>query len=105
MEELIEEKSANQIWKESGTTLSFRDWLEREKEKGSYIPNKMITDTTSTIKSNIKAKLGIPDANSSYTVNVSNPNTILGLNKWVLLGSVILIGGIITFKVYNKYKK
>ena len=27
------EKSANQLWRESGTTLSFKDWLNREKRK------------------------------------------------------------------------
>jgi ABC-type phosphate transport system substrate-binding protein len=32
-------KSANQLYKESGTTLSFRDWIEREKSKGLHIPN------------------------------------------------------------------
>lgn len=32
-------KSANQLFKESGTTLSFKDWIEREKSKGVHIPN------------------------------------------------------------------
>jgi ABC-type phosphate transport system substrate-binding protein len=32
-------KSANQLYKESGTTLSFREWIEREKSKGIHIPN------------------------------------------------------------------
>ena len=29
-------KSANQLWKESNTSLSFKDWLDREKEKGKF---------------------------------------------------------------------
>lgn len=33
------EKTANQLYKESGTTLSFKDWIEREKLKGVNIPN------------------------------------------------------------------
>ena len=33
-------KSANQLWKESNTTLSFKDWIDREKNKGEFIPNK-----------------------------------------------------------------
>ena len=32
-------KSANQLYKESGSTLSFKDWIEREKAKGIDIPN------------------------------------------------------------------
>jgi hypothetical protein len=33
------EKSANQLYKESKSTLSFKDWIEREKAKGVQIPN------------------------------------------------------------------
>lgn len=32
-------ESANQLYRNSGTTLSFKDWLEREKNKGVFIPN------------------------------------------------------------------
>ena len=32
-------KSANQLYRESGTTLPFKEWIEREKAKGIYIPN------------------------------------------------------------------
>lgn len=31
--------SANKIYKESGSSLPFKDWLEREKNKGNFIPN------------------------------------------------------------------
>ena len=31
--------SANKLYKDSGTTLSFKEWLEREKAKGKFIPN------------------------------------------------------------------
>jgi len=31
--------SANQLYKESGSTLPFREWIEREKSKGVFIPN------------------------------------------------------------------
>jgi hypothetical protein len=31
--------SANKIYKESGSSLPFKDWLEREKNKGHFIPN------------------------------------------------------------------
>jgi len=33
------QKSANQLYKESGTNLSFKEWIEREKNKGVNIPN------------------------------------------------------------------
>jgi hypothetical protein len=31
--------SANRLYKQSGSTLAFKDWLEREKAKGKFIPN------------------------------------------------------------------
>ena len=31
------EKSANQLWRESGTSLSLKDWIQREKDKGVQI--------------------------------------------------------------------
>jgi hypothetical protein len=31
--------SANKIYKQSGSSLPFKDWLEREKNKGKFIPN------------------------------------------------------------------
>lgn len=31
--------SANKIYRESGSSLPFKDWLEREKNKGNFIPN------------------------------------------------------------------
>lgn len=31
--------SANKLYQESGTSLSFKEWLEREKAKGNFIPN------------------------------------------------------------------
>lgn len=33
------EKSANQRYRESGSSLPFKDWIEREKAKGVHIPN------------------------------------------------------------------
>lgn len=32
--------SANKLYKQSGSTLPFSNWLEREKAKGKFIPHK-----------------------------------------------------------------
>lgn len=101
MEEAEEQKSANQIWKESGTTLKFSDWIEREKAKGSFIPNKMVSDTTALIRKN----LGLVAKDSSYIVNPKNDNLILGLNKWILLSSLVVISGAVAYSIYIKNKK
>lgn len=114
-------KSANQLWKESNTTLSFKDWLEREKNKGNFIPNKKFLgvngiDTTRIDKvleeANSKSvdsildttkfedKLGITKKDNSN----KDANKFIGLNKWLLISSLVVIGGAVVYKIYNKNK-
>ena len=115
-------KSANQLWRESGTSLSFKDWLDREKEKGKFIPNKKFKgvdgiDTTKIEqvleKANskqfqnlnldaekFKEKLGI----SKKDVEDSSKNKFIGLNKWLLISSLLVIGGAVAYNFYNKRK-
>jgi len=115
-------KSANQLWKESNTSLSFKDWLDREKEKGKFIPNKKFkgvdgVDTTKidTIleEANTKAvdSLGLDSTKfedalgiTKSSVNVRDNNKFLGLNKWLLISSLVVIGGAVAYKIYNKNK-
>jgi phage anti-repressor protein len=115
-------KSANQLWKESNTTLSFKDWLEREKNKGKFIPNKKFLgingiDTTQVDRvldeANQKAvdSLGLnstkfEDALGMTKKNIINRdnNKFIGLNKWLLISSLVVIGGAIAYKIYNKKK-
>jgi hypothetical protein len=110
-------KSKNQLWRESGTTLTFKDWLERESMKGTIPPKEHLLnvdgkdnllDTTKledTLGINNTDKfekiLGI--GKNPEDVNV-NKNNFLGLNKWVLISSIILISGAIAYKVYTKKK-
>jgi hypothetical protein len=114
-------KSANQLWKESNTSLSFKDWLDREKQKGKFIPNKKFKGVDGFDSSNIdkvleeankkavdsildttkfENKLGIAKSN----VTEIDKNKFLGLNKWLLLGSLVIITGAIVYKIYNKKK-
>lgn len=99
MEEVLSEKSANQLWKESGTTLSFKNWIEREKQKGMMIPNKLINDSIALIKTSA----GIKDVdNEDFQLAKTNTNTVLGLNKWILISSVLVIAGAIGYNIYKK---
>jgi len=115
-------KSANQIWKESNTTLSFKNWLDREKEKGKFIPNKKFTeindiDSTQidrTIEDANKKALDslVMDSNkfedivgtTKKNMEYRDANKFIGLNKWVLISSLLLIGGAVGYKMYKKYK-
>lgn len=115
-------KSANQLWKESNTSLSFKDWLDREKQKGNFIPNKKFKgihgfDSSSINKvlqeANTKAvdSLGLDTTKFEDVIginkknnNVRDTNKFLGLNKWLLISSLVIIGGAVAYKIYNKNK-
>lgn len=101
MEQIENGKSANQIWRESGTTLSFADWIQREKEKGRFLPNKMVSDISDSIMSNIKDSLGL---DNPYSPPVNTKDKVIGLNKWVLVGSLVLITGAVIYSIAKKKK-
>lgn len=105
MENIDLGKSANKLWKESGSTLSFKSWLQREKDKGRFLPNKQLVefnsvDADSTSKSSQEL--------IQETLKNNKPKDVpkkMGLNKYVILGSVALILGGIAYKIYQKQKK
>jgi len=103
------EKSANKRWKESGTTLSFKEWIERENTKevpdnmGSFIPfngdsaSSVINDTIKAAQEDIKK--------SSGYVDTASKDTVFGLDKRILIFSGILIASSLGFYFYTKIKK
>ena len=93
-------QSANKLWKESGTSLSFKDWIQREKDKGIIIPNTMVENATKDIRNS----LGIDVPTPTSTTLDKNKNLVLGLNKWVLISSLVIIVGAIGYSVYKKRK-
>jgi hypothetical protein len=107
------EKSANKRWKESGSTLTFKEWIDRENKKnepfdGNFIPFEGETKVNSVGSDSIKqtieaAKQDLIDA-SGYKSTLSSSN-VLGLNKGVLVFSTLLIVGSLTYYFYQKYKK
>jgi hypothetical protein len=105
MEVVRTDKSANQLWKESGTSLSFANWLQREKDKGNFIPNKgIILDTDEIVADSTATIRNVLNLDKPEAVDAKNANTVFGLNKWVLLLSLAIIGGAIGYKIYQKRK-
>jgi hypothetical protein len=114
------EKSANKRWKESGSTLTFKEWIDRENKKsqafeGSFIPFQGETKLNSLGSDSIKqtideAKQSMADAKqdlidaSGYKTTKDN-NTVFGLNKGVLIFSGLLIVGSLAYLFYTKSKK
>ena len=107
------EKSANKRWKESGSTLSFKEWIDRENKKNEpfnvdFIPykeeeklNAVGSDSIQKTIEEAKAEL----IKSSGYKSEADKNNVLGLNKGVLVFSTLLIVGSLSFYLYSKYKK
>jgi len=87
--------SANAMYKESGSTLSFKDWLEREKNKGKFIPN-------------IQAQMEFENADGSGNTAQENlkgaGNLELGsiVGKNLLIALAIVGGGVLIYRYYKK---
>ncbi len=77
-------KSVNQLYKESGSDLSFRDWLNSQAEKGA-----------------IKKKVAPKEM--QFGVDGSTSVQLFGVDvKYLLLGALVITGGIIAYKKFKK---
>jgi len=77
-------KSVNQRYRESGSDMSFRDWLNSQAEQGTIQkksePNEM-----------------------QFSANGQTSVQLFGIDaKYLLIGTIILVGGIIAYKKYKK---
>jgi hypothetical protein len=86
--------SANQLYRESGSTLPFREWIEREKSKGVFIPN-------------VKAQEEFNNADGGDEVEPTQQikqnlevGSIIGKN--LLFVGVLVIGGLLIYRMYKK---
>lgn len=105
-------KSPNRLWRESGTSLSFAQWIQREKDKKNFLVNKKFEnfsdsqgdlDETNWVKDSIsqtRIDLGIDIPKE----NKKPDDTFLGLNKGILMLSALIIVGAIGYKIYKKNK-
>jgi hypothetical protein len=106
------EKSANKKWKESGSSLSFKEWIDRENKKkeseGNFIPfvsepqnvAKQVIDTTlSQSKSQIEKTVGYK------TPDKADKTKFLGLDKRILFLSPVIVVGAVGFYLYKKSRK
>ena len=89
--DLKEFKSANQRYKESGSGLPFKDWIEREKAKGIVLPKIGVTDVFEETKAEL-------DLNKDKR----SDNKIVGLNKRILMLSTLIVVGAVAYKYLYK---
>jgi hypothetical protein len=98
-------KSANQLWKESGTTLSFKEWITREKAKYSnftdeekkFILNKPLNE-------NIESTLSYMDKKPNVQTQVRKGKTF-GIPNYLIIGVGVIFAGVIAYQVYKYNKK
>ena len=85
-------KSKNQLWKESNTSLSFKDWMDREIKKGNFVPKEQLSaDGVPALGDNLTDMTkfeSILGMNQTKTIDKSK---VFGLSKTLLIGSVVLI--------------
>ncbi len=101
------EKTANQMWRASGTTLPFKEWLSREKTKYSnaigqpidtpFIGNKPLTDSIQKTLDSMRGELPVK-------TEITN-TTLLGINKTVVIVGVVIIVAAVGYKIYTARKK
>jgi hypothetical protein len=96
------EKSANKRWKESGTSLSFKEWIDRENKKnesqGNFLPFSNIPEPNQIVRDTIQNKVTL-----GYKPTTEG-NKVLGLDSKILIFSGILIVGSLSYYFYNKLK-
>jgi len=92
-----ENKSMNKLWKESGTTLTFKQWLDRENNKKVETKENFLPFNAEDV---IEKKLEIKTPNT----NIPNKKKVLGLDKGVVIFSGVLIAASIGYYVYTKIK-
>jgi|688.fasta_scaffold115842_5 hypothetical protein len=77
-------KSVNQKYRESGSDMSFRDWLNSQAEQGAIKkksePNEM-----------------------QFSANGGTSVQLFGIDaKYLLIGTILLVGGYIAYKKFKK---
>lgn len=93
-------KSANQLYRESGSSLPFKTWLEREKEKGTFM---YANGLQSKINEAIAENIG--DAEARVNPNPEVPsNRIFGLNKYAVITLGLVVVAAIGYGIYKRRK-
>lgn len=89
--------SANKLWKQSGSNLTFKDWLEREKAKGEFIPNIQAQEEFNNADGNEDTSI---TGDEDLFKNKVEVGSIIGKN--ILIIGVVAIGAYLLYKTYNK---
>jgi hypothetical protein len=96
------QKSWNQKYRESGTTLTYKEWRRREDEKMASFDG--IPSVSLQSDANYQKTHSDILAQGGYKTDISN-NTIFGINKYVVIIGGALILSAAAYVAYKKFKK
>lgn len=82
---IIETKSANQLYKESGSELPFKVWIEEQKEQGVFIPNPKLQEKV--------------EEEIQETASNANSSTF---DKRLVLAGALVGAGVIAYFIFKK---
>jgi len=92
-------KSANQLYRESGSSLPFKDWLAREKNKGTFMyANGLQSKINEVIAANVQKQT------QGEEPNKLPDNKIFGLNKYAVITLGLVVVAAIGYSIYKKRK-
>jgi hypothetical protein len=96
------QKSLNQLYKESGTTLTYKEWRKREDEKMASFDG----IPSPTIKDSLPFQQAQQDINKigGFKTDISN-DTIFGINKYVIILGGLIVTASLGYVIYKKIKK
>ena len=99
----MEEKSLNQKWKESNTTLSYKEWRKREDEKMASFSESIPRIPSLKDSASFQKTKEEMSRQGGLKTDISNETT-LGINKYILIGAglIVLIG--VGYKLYKMKK-
>jgi hypothetical protein len=102
------EKSANQLWRESGTTLSFKDWLNREKRKfvnfNGDAKNPSVLMVNKPLNEEIKKTIGDIKKEVGYKTTESG-KSVFGISNTLIILAGVGALAFITYKIVQSRKK
>jgi hypothetical protein len=101
------EKTANQKWRESGSTLTFKEWIDRENQKKGSTENFLSFDSIdvkSDFSDTIKNEINVFE--DDYPIkNKVDKGKFLGLDTTTLIVSTILIVSSVGYYLSKRKKK
>lgn len=100
----------------SGSTLSFKEWIDRENKKkepeGNFIPFipepdlSSISSAQDTVNQILQEERDSIAKTAGYKdIKTASTNTIFGLDKKVVIFSGLLMVGSLTYYFYSRLKK